>query len=165
MKRLVIMRHAKTEHLNYDRDFERQLTERGINDAQQVANALKERNIIPEKIISSPAARAIKTATIMAEVLGSTPENIEQIEALYFDYTTQDFVELIQKTPNEISTLFIIGHNPFMHYVSMNMSSDYDGHMPTASTVVLDFKIDDWKNAAPREGKLKVHLYPKMLKA
>lgn len=164
MKRLVIIRHAKTEQQGYHRDYSRKLLQRGVDDAQLVSKELKVKNVLPDKIISSPATRAISTAQLMAEVLGYPVIKIDQKKELYFDSTTQDFVDLIKHTGNSVNTLFIVGHNPFMHNVAMNMSSDYDGHMPTSSTVVLDFDVESWKNIEPRKGLLFLHLYPKILR-
>lgn len=164
MKRLVIIRHAKTEHQGYDRDFNRELTSRGISDSKTIAGELKEKAILPDKIIASPATRAITTAQLMAEVLGYPAIKIEEEKKLYFDYTTQDFLELIQHTNNSVNTLFIVGHNPFMHFVAQNMSQNYDGHMPTCSTVILDFDVNNWKAIEPRQGLLFLHMYPKLFK-
>lgn len=164
MKRLVIIRHAKTEPEGYDRDFTRRLLPRGIDDAKTIASELDAKQVIPDKIIASSATRAITTARLMAEVLGFPTENIEEKKELYFDYTTQDFVDLIQHTTNNVNTLFIVGHNPFMHFVAQNMSKNYDGHMPTCSTVVLDFDVNSWSEVEPRQGMLFLHLYPKLYK-
>ncbi|MDA3881115.1 MAG: histidine phosphatase family protein [Prolixibacteraceae bacterium] len=164
MKRLAIIRHAKTEQQNYHNDFDRQLLERGRNDAKKIVDDLKEWKIYPQKMISSPAKRAITTAHIYAEELGYSPENIETIEELYFEFTTTDFIELIQKTPDNVDTLFIFGHNPLMHFMAQNMSADFDGQMPTCSTVVLDFDINSWKSIEARKGLLFLHLYPKIYK-
>lgn len=164
MKRLAIIRHAKTEPQGYDRDFSRVLLPRGVEDANQIASDLENRKVIPDKIISSPAERAISTAKILAEVLGYPAIKIEELKQLYFDYTTQDFVDLVKKTSDSVNTLFIVGHNPFMHYVAMNLSTNYDGHMPTCSTVVLDFDVESWRDVEPRQGMLFLHLYPKLYK-
>lgn len=164
MKRLAIVRHAKTEQQNYHRDFDRALLERGINDAKNIVEDLKERNVYPGKIISSPAKRAITTAGIYAEGLGYPLEKIDEVEGLYFEFTTNDFIELIRQTPDDVDTLFIFGHNPFMHFMAQNMSAGFDGNMPTCSTVVLDFDIDSWKHIEARSGLLFLHLYPKLYK-
>jgi phosphohistidine phosphatase len=160
MKRIAIIRHAKSEQQNYDRDFERQLVKRGIDDARRLAEELKALKIFPDKIISSPATRALQTALIFAEGLAFPPEQIEEQKGLYFDYTTSHFIDLLHQTDDGVQTLFLFGHNPFMHYMAQNMSSDYDGHMPTSSTVVLDFEVEAWKEIEARQGKLFVHLYP-----
>ena len=164
MKRLVIVRHAKTEQQGYDRDFDRELVDRGIEDAKNIVEDLKEWKIKPDQIISSPAKRAITTARLFADGLGFPSREIIENEGLYFDFTTQDFLDMVHEIPEEVNTLFVFGHNPFMHYVAQNMCSGYDGHMPTCSTVVADFDVTVWSEVEPRQGLLFLHLYPKIYK-
>lgn len=164
MKRLAIIRHAKTEQFGYERDFARELTDRGINDVAKIIEDLKDWKVKPDRIISSPARRAVHTAQLFAQGFDYPVDKIIQIEGLYFEFTTKNFVELVQSTDIHIETLFVIGHNPFMHYVAQNMSIDYDGHMPTSSTVVLDFDVDSWADVEARTGLLFLHLYPKIYK-
>ena len=60
MKTLLIIRHAKSSwdiaSLN---DFDRSLNERGKKDAPRMAKRLKEKDIYPDVMISSPAKRGI----------------------------------------------------------------------------------------------------------
>ena len=42
MKRVVIVRHAKSEPYGYDNDFYRDLTDRGESDAEKISEKLKE---------------------------------------------------------------------------------------------------------------------------
>jgi phosphohistidine phosphatase len=164
MKRLVLIRHAKTEHIGYERDFERELTHRGISDIEKITEDLKEWKIFPDTILSSPAQRALATARILAGGLDFSLDKITQIKELYFEMTTTNFLNRIRKTDVHIETLFVVGHNPFMHYVAQKLSADYDGHMPTSSTVVLDFTIDSWEELEAGKGILFLHLYPKIYK-
>ncbi len=164
MKRLVIVRHAKAVHTGYDRDFNRELAERGISDASLVAMELKQLDIIPDYILSSSATRAITTARLYANDLGVSKQLIEEKKELYFDFTTQDFIDMIQSAPEKTQTLFVFGHNPYVHFMSSNLTYNFDGHMPTASTVVIDFEIDSWKELEARSGMVKHHLYPSRLR-
>lgn len=162
MKRLAIIRHAKTEQENYDRDYIRELLPVGIEDAGFIAADLKKKGILPDAIISSSANRAIATARIFANKLGFASGKIIEERNLYFEMTTGEFVDMIKKMPRNVDTLFVFGHNPFMHFVAQRMSVNYDGHMPTCSTVVLDFNVDSWAEVEPRSGILHLHLYPKL---
>ncbi len=160
MKRLVIVRHAKTEQGGYDHDYNRELTEKGRDDAHNIAIDLKNREIIPDYIIASPAVRASSTARIYSEELGFPKDKIIQKKGLYFDYTTQDFIDLIHEVPDDYETLFVFGHNPFMYFISGNLSKDFQGDMPTCSTVVLDFNVKSWADIEAKTGELKLHLVP-----
>ena len=162
MKKLIIVRHAKAEQGGYDRDFQRRLSDKGKDDARNIARDLKEWNIFPDYMISSPAVRALTTARIYAEELNFPKEKIVEKKGLYFDFTTREFVDMIHEIPEECENLFVFGHNPFMYFVAENMSSNFNGDMPTCSTIVLEFNVKTWEGVEPREGMFFLHLYPKL---
>lgn len=162
MKRLIIVRHAKTESGGYDRDFERVLTTRGITDATQIAEILAERQMIPQYIISSPARRAISTARIFADQFGYAFERIQQEKGLYFDYTTTDFLELVHQIDDSHDVAMVCGHNPFIYFVAESLCANFRGDMPTCSTVVVDFDVDHWSQIEARMGKLVQQFVPSM---
>jgi len=164
MKRLVIIRHAKTEQGGYDHDFKRELTNTGKDDAYRISKDLNDRGIMPDCMISSPATRAITTARIFAEEFHFQKEKIIEKKGLYFDYTTQDFLNLIQEVPDTVNTLFIFGNNQFVNIVAENLSRNFEGNMPTCSTVVLDFSVEKWSEIEARHGNLFLHLYPNSYK-
>ena len=75
MKSLYIIRHAKSSWEDSSQpDFERGLSERGKRDASRMAKRLKEKEIHPDLMLSSPAKRALSTARRIAEVL-NYPKN------------------------------------------------------------------------------------------
>ncbi len=115
MKRIVIVRHAKAVPYGYDDDLNRKLRRQGKEDAKIVSMALKEDRIIPDLIISSPAKRAFKTATIFAETLRYPVSRIMIEDELYEGLTTQDFIEIIRNLPEDMQTVFVFGHNPSLY--------------------------------------------------
>jgi phosphohistidine phosphatase len=164
MKRVVIVRHAKAVPYGYDDDFTRDLTDRGVNDANQVGRELKKRGIIPDIMISSPANRAIQTALIFAENLEFSKKNIDEIENMYHGLTTSEFLEMIKKLPDSAETAFFFGHNPAFHYFANNLLERFYDDMPTCSTVAIDFNVDVWKNVEARSGKKAFQIIPAMFK-
>lgn len=164
MKRVVIVRHAKSIPYGYDNDFNRDLSDRGKNDAKLISQELKRKGVVPDAMISSPAKRAIKTARIFAENLGFNRKDILEAEVIYNGQTTSEFLEMIQKLPEETETVFIFGHNPGFHYFVSNLLKNFDGDMPTCSTVGVDFNVDTWKNTEARTGQKAFHLVPRMFK-
>ena len=63
MKRVIIVRHAKSVPYGYDDDFNRDLKyPRGFSDAAKVSGEFRKQQVFPDLIISSPAKRALKTA-------------------------------------------------------------------------------------------------------
>ncbi len=164
MKRIVIVRHAKSVPYGYDNDFNRDLRDRGVNDAKLVSQELKKEGIFPDIMISSPALRAIKTARIFAENLGFNQKNIREMEEIYHGLTTGEFLDVIRELPGDAKTVFFFGHNPDFHIFTDNLLDDYPENMPTCATVGIDFQIDKWKQAEAREGKMAFRLIPKMFK-
>ena len=164
MKRVIIVRHAKAVPYGYDDDFTRDLTDRGVNDAQRIGKELKNLGIKPDTIISSPANRALQTALIFAENLGFDKKQIVEIENMYHGLTTSEFLEMIKRLPENTQTAFFFGHNPAFHYFTNNLLERFYDDMPTCSTVAIDFNVDSWKKVEARSGKKAFQLIPAMFK-
>ena len=84
MKTLYLIRHAKS---SWDDpklpDFERPLNTRGERDAPKMGKRLKEKDVHPQTMISSPAKRALTTCTKICEVLGCPSQIIKTNRRLY----------------------------------------------------------------------------------
>jgi len=165
MKRVVIVRHAKSVPYGYDDDFHRDLTDRGIHDAEKISSRLKDNGIAPDLVIASPAVRTMHTAAIFCKNLEYDLKSINQEIAFYEGATTQDFIEVIQKLPEEIQTVFIVGHNPAVYYLVYNLVKHFTSDMPTCSTVGLDFQVDKWEDVAARGGTVAFQYIPKGMEA
>lgn len=163
MKRVVLVRHAKAVANGYEDDFNRDLRDSGKIDAQRVSTELKTRGVFPDKIISSPALRALKTARIFAETYNFEERNIRKNNEIYEGLTTDEFVEMIQTLPKEAKTVFFFGHNPDFQYFAENLLTKYTHEMPTCATLVIDFDVDKWEKVEPRTGMLTYRLVPKKL--
>ena len=163
MKRIIIVRHAKAVPYGYDDDFRRDLTERGISDANKISNLLRQKNISMDGVIASPATRTMHTATIFCKNMGFLPENIRQEEILYHGLTTQDFINMLHELPESMQTVFVFGHNPTVYYLVNNLAKHFNADMPTCSTVAIDFDIVKWTDLGARQGNVAFHYAPKEL--
>ena len=101
MKELLIMRHAKSDWgQDSISDFERELSERGLDAAPKMGNYIFEKNLVPQLILSSPAIRAKRTVELFSEA-SHFEGKIEYNENFYFkDYGT--YVDAIQLVSPEI---------------------------------------------------------------
>lgn len=161
MKRVIIVRHAKSVPYGYDNDFYRDLNDRGISDAEKISSRLKEMNVTPDMVIASPATRTMHTARIFCQNLGYDVKSIRQEPTFYEGMTTHDFVDLVQKLPEEAQTVFVFGHNPTVYYLVYNLVKYFNADMPTCSAVALNFEVQIWKDISARGGKLAFQLVPK----
>ena len=161
MKRIVIVRHAKAVPHGYDDDFNRDLRDSGVVDAQCVSRELKNRGVSPDRIISSPALRALRTAQIFADTYGFEKQSIRKNSEIYDGLTTNEFVEIIRTLPKEAKTVFFFGHNPDFENYAQNLITRYTQDMPTCATIVIEFDVDNWEKVAPRTGMMAFQMNPK----
>ena len=68
MKTLILVRHAKSDWPENTDDFDRPLAESGLQDAVKMSNFLKNQNIAIDKMVSSPALRALNTCEIFHNI-------------------------------------------------------------------------------------------------
>ncbi len=161
MKRIILVRHSKAEHYNFDvTDFERSLTKRGKRDAAIVAEQLKNSDVIPDYFICSKAKRARQTSSVFAEIMNFPEEKINRQQFLYNGYTTNDFLNFISTINNEHRTIIVFAHNPDIAALASSLSKEDFYHFPTTATAVLEFDTDKWDRINAREGKVHLFLYP-----
>ena len=65
----------------------------------------------PERILSSPAVRALATATIFARELGVPAAKVQQDERLYLA-GPKDMLKVVHELGGNMPHLMIVGHNP-----------------------------------------------------
>jgi len=163
MKNLYLIRHAKSDWSDESKsDFERGLNRRGEKAIFTMADALKEKKIIPDLILSSSAKRAKLTAEGLAKNTGYRGK-IKYIDALYMA-DPETVLSLIKNVNNRHDTLFVVGHNPETTELSNMMIDGFIDNVPTLGIVALNVPIKHWKKFKPEEGKLKFFIYPKMFK-
>ncbi|MGQ1909392.1 SixA phosphatase family protein [Marinifilum sp. RC60d5] len=162
MKRLFLVRHAKTEVIRYDiTDFQRNLKDRGINDSNLIAKKLLLKNAIPDLIISSTANRAIQTANLFAENLNYPNEKIIQLDKLYDGFTTHDFLGMLDKYGENKDCIMVVGHNPSIEYLAFNLSREFYDYVPTCTVIDIEFNVDKWNEIEARTGKISLYEFPK----
>lgn len=148
MKTLFIVRHGKS---SWDdpglSDQDRPLKTRGVRDATLMAEKLKAAGLIPDKIVSSPANRALHTAEIFAGTFGYSIDNLQISEALYFS-GAEAIIRIVQQTPDSINRLMIVGHNPDFTEIVNRFSSSSLYNLPTAGVVVFEFNTDAWREVS-----------------
>lgn len=166
MKRLILVRHAKTEQMSSSgSDFDRKLTVRGHSDAKLVADKLVKKGFQPALIISSPAVRAMETARIMATTFSLDVNEVTVAPFIYDGNTTAGFLNEVANLSKNHDSVMVVGHNPDMATLSMKLTNENFYNFPTASVTIIAFEIDDWIDMQVGKGKLEYYVSPKMIKA
>ncbi len=163
MKELFLIRHAKSSWNHPSlRDFDRPLNKRGEAAAPAMGEDLKERGILPDVIISSPAVRALTTAKIIARELGYPEENIQEEPAIY-EASSQELIRVINGIDEAHQSAMLFGHNPGFHDVANALLSDeeYVEEMPTCAVVMIRFQDEHWGSIGTGDGELVFHTFPR----
>ena len=149
MKTLLIARHGKSSWISSEiEDIDRSLDISGVHGVQNVANSLKNKNILPDLILSSPATRAIHTALIHSRVLEINEDKIKINSSIYYKRENQ-VLELISKQNPSVFTLMVCGHNPTStHLVNFFLPIPIE-NLQTSGVVQLNFNIENWEEITP----------------
>ncbi|MFO8002176.1 MAG: histidine phosphatase family protein [Marinilabilia sp.] len=165
MKQLILVRHAKTEPLtDANNDYERQLKKRGQKDTRLVSDHLIGKQITPQMIITSPAKRALQTAKIMAGAFNVPESEIKEEPFIYGGFTIDEFIGNIAGIAGESGSVMVVGHNPEIALMAIQLSGEDFFHFPTTATVVINFSVSHWEDIQARQGRIGLFVYPKELK-
>ena len=164
MKRVIIVRHAKAVPYGYDNDIERNLTERGEEDADLISSELLKLKVSPDLIISSPAKRARKTAEIFARNLNYPKDTIRFEKKLFSGKTPENFLIMLKEIEDKHNTVFVFGHNPTVFYYLNYLLRNFTDDVPTCSTVAIDFKVNSWEAIEAKTGDMGLRIVPDSLR-
>jgi phosphohistidine phosphatase len=161
MKKLYLVRHAKAARdIPEITDFERPLTIRGRMDATIMGELLKEKGVVFDQIVSSPANRAIMTARLMAESMGYKLGDIVVSQKVY-EAWIEDLKNVISQIPSSKMSVMLVGHNPGMQLLAEHLCGTAFEHVPTNAIIAIELPIDDWKEIGKATGKLLFFESPK----
>jgi phosphohistidine phosphatase len=162
MKTIILVRHAKSSWKDPRlEDFERPLNKRGKRDAPLMGEKLKERQILPDQILSSPAKRARKTADLIAEAIGYPRKNIQLVDKMYH-CGASDLLALLKKLDDKHTSVMLFGHNPeFVDFAGMMLKPGPVQAIPTTGVYCIRFPVDSWKKVQKGKGESVFFDYPK----
>lgn len=153
-KRLYLVRHAKAEsRAPMFKDFERELTGEGYIDAARMGSFLRDKGAQVQRLAASSAFRTRQTAQVFAEQLHFDWEKVELIDDLY-DCGARAYIATVHQTPEDISELMIVGHNPDVSYFSEYLTKDFYENMGKGSVCIIEFEDIEWAGVSSRTGKL-----------
>lgn len=151
MKNILVMRHAKSSWKDQNLpDHERPLKNRGEKDAEKMGKLLKQKDLIPDLILSSTAQRAKQTAKIVHDACKCKKEIIH-LKELYMAEPS-DILDAILQHAGDAKTVMVIGHNPGME-AFVQILTDKVETLPTSSIAYLSAKIKKW-NELSENGKM-----------
>ncbi len=162
MKTVILVRHAKSSWKDSRlKDFDRPLNRRGKRDAPLMGKKIREREILPDLILSSPAKRARKTAIRIAEEIGYPKEKIRYDDKMYHSDALY-LLDLVRSQDDEHTSIMLFGHNPdFNDLADMLLEHNPSSMIPTTGVHCIRFAVDRWRKVHEGKGESVFFDYPK----
>lgn len=110
-RRLILLRHAKSDWPAGVDDLYRPLAERGIRDATAVGLALTA-IAAPDAVLCSPARRTRQTWRLASQAFAPPPPFRVVPELYSADVAT--LLDVVHLVPHDVHTVLLIGHEPTM---------------------------------------------------
>jgi phosphohistidine phosphatase len=168
MRRLMLLRHGKSEWPDGVKDLDRPLAQRGREAVPRVAQHMADEHLLPDLILVSPARRARETWELVAPKLGEAPA---RSEPRIYESPPEHLLKVVREIAPEVRALLLVGHNPGMEELAKLLIGHGDRYAfarmarkyPTAALAVLDFAAEDWRDVVPGSGRLDRFVTPKSL--
>ena len=169
MRRLLLLRHAKSNRPAGVADRDRPLAARGREAAPVMGRYLADELLLPDLVLISPARRTMETWEMVAPMLPEKPGT--HVEPRVYEAKAERLLHVVREAEPGIRTLLMIGHNPGLEQFASLLTGHGDRYasarmakkFPTCGLAVLDFAIEDWRDVAPRGGRLDRFVTPASL--
>jgi len=169
MRRLMLLRHAKSEWPDGVDDHERPLARRGRRASPLIGNHMVEAGLMPDLVIVSTARRAQETWDLVRPALRGKIGRRD--EPRIYEAPAGSILEVIHETPIEAHTLLLVGHNPGFQDLALELTGQgrqpdltrMREKYPTGGLAVIDFDIGTWRDVAPAAGELQRFVTPRSL--
>lgn len=149
MKHLYLLRHGKASwELAGELDHQRGLTAEGRAESEALRGAIERLPTAPQLVICSSAQRARETLDAIAPAL---PEGVDtRFDDRIYEGSP---VEPLWEVADGVAAVLLIGHNPSIHDLAVELAASGDGldklaaKFPTAALAALEFDVD-WRELA-----------------
>ncbi len=169
MRRLMLLRHAKTERAEPgERDRDRKLMKRGRADAPVIGSFMMHHGLVPDLALVSPAVRAQETWALVAACFAKSPR--QMTDNRIYNANPEGLIAVIGQA-RKPHALIVVGHNPGLHDLAMRLIASGDAEMreqlneklPTSGLVVIDLPLDDWSLLHSHTGRLERFVSPRLI--
>jgi phosphohistidine phosphatase len=169
VKRLAVLRHAKSSWADGVDDHDRPLNERGWKAARRIGCEMKHRGMDFDYVLASTAAR-------VRETLDGVREKFDIQAEIHFEphiylATEEALFALVRELPDGIQAPLLVGHNPGLERLIVELTHDDKRGLrdqvarkyPTGALVVIDLPAKSWANVEPGNGEIAELILPRDL--
>lgn len=168
LKRLVLLRHAKSDYPMGVADHDRPLASRGNREAPAAGAWLRENDVVPDFIVTSDALRTRSTCAWVISELGEKAPT-PYLDSRVYGASSTKLCAIINETQETVTTLLVIGHQPVLQELAMRLASvDSDEEAvyelamdyPTLGMTVLE-TTKDWAEIDGRDMRVTNFVVPR----
>jgi phosphohistidine phosphatase len=141
MKKLYIVRHTQKEEVLAQDDYDRNLSQEGLDTAKKIAENFAKKNLPIDLIVASPARRTKITAEIFAQAL-DYKKSIMFNEVLYMAFVNELF-ETISYTFDSVDSMLLVGHNPSLTALAITLVG-FKEKFEMGAIMEINFNCDSW---------------------
>jgi phosphohistidine phosphatase len=163
IKDLYLLRHARAEEkIPEQQDIERILNSKGLQNATRMGMNFSQKKIQFDLILTSPAVRALATASLIAEQIKYDTGRIHENPEIY-EASVRTLLRAVNQLKEEFSSVLLVGHNPAISYLSEYITKAEIGDMTTCGVSHIQFKKSTWEEISEGTGQLISYEYPDLL--
>ena len=151
VKRLILMRHAKSDWSASGDDHDRPLNPRGMASGPVMGDWLRRSGWIPDEVLCSTATRTRQTLDLLG-----LPKRPARFDLALYLAEARDIIGAIQTAMTE--TVLLLGHNHGIAECAHQLVADWPDNprfvdYPTCATTLIKFDVDDWSEIVAGTGR------------
>jgi phosphohistidine phosphatase len=147
MKTLILVRHAAAGAARDGSDERRPLSAEGVRQARETGRRLAGRSVRPDRIMTSPADRAIATAAIVAEVLMIGESRVIMDDRIYEASEAGHLIRLIREFDDADDVVLLVGHQPVLGELTGALVPMFSIPFPKSGAACIAFDVPSWAEA------------------
>jgi phosphohistidine phosphatase len=166
---LLLLRHAKAEHVQGKPDHDRGLAPRGRRDARAVGVWISDpaRAAVLDLVLCSTSERTRQT--LDGVLAGGACAKDTRFDERIYDASAAGLLDVLREVPDAVNALLMIGHAPGIPVLATALAHDDSGStdvidrlslgFPTSALAVLEFE-GRWATLAPETAYLRDFVVP-----
>ncbi|MFE6668455.1 SixA phosphatase family protein [Streptomyces sp. NPDC057697] len=159
LRRLIVLRHAKSAWPEGVPDHERPLAGRGRRDAPAAGRLLRETGRVPDLVVCSASLRTRQTWDLVAAELGAAPEVV--FEQRVYGASASELMGVLREVPERWRSVLLVGHHPGVRDLVLSLAGSGDEEalgrvrekFPTSAVAVLELP-GPWARLGPGGAEL-----------
>jgi phosphohistidine phosphatase len=154
LKSLLILRHAKSSLKDPNiADHERPLDELAKKDALQMGKLIRDKDLVPDFILSSTALRAKTTTELVVE--GCEYKGDIALKQSLYKAKPKDYLKIIEGLSDRYVRVLLVGHNPAAEEAIEMFTGLVDIKMYACALAHLNLPIEKWSDLKQEKNNIR----------